>query len=111
MDYKIFLAEPNRYVSLYSLNSNSWRFISCQSSCPRWNRNAFFANGCFHWVAYDSRDMPSVDNPPFIMVFDIKSEIFRRIMFQECLLGVSRDLVSLRLALSYSYGPISPMYG
>ncbi|KDP38916.1 hypothetical protein JCGZ_00673 [Jatropha curcas] len=102
-DYKLFrmimhlddcgkIQEPKIQIEIYSLNLNLWKIITGNAPtcwiekqmvnrCPL--QNAAYVNNALHWIAYYSND--STDDHGslfryFILVFDLKDEVFREIM-------------------------------
>ncbi|XP_012070625.1 F-box protein At3g07870 isoform X2 [Jatropha curcas] len=86
------IQEPKIQIEIYSLNLNLWKIITGNAPtcwiekqmvnrCPL--QNAAYVNNALHWIAYYSND--STDDHGslfryFILVFDLKDEVFREIM-------------------------------
>lgn len=72
-DFKVFaiFGRSSKYeVSVYSSKSDSWRLIGDFPFRVVWS-DGKFANGAIYWV---------VEEPVFIISFDIKTEMYRNIM-------------------------------
>ncbi|KDP38913.1 hypothetical protein JCGZ_00670 [Jatropha curcas] len=99
-DYKLlrFMSCPTFQfkAELYSLNSNSWRDITDIVPTEFYIADYVvpaFVNGALHWPVTHWNEKEA---RTFVMVFDLKDEVFHEIMLPECLVNLDSAYIFLK---------------